>query len=76
MVTAVDCVAVLWTQNFMALSWLAYSVRHPPGVAKFFDRGGALQKIFQLKKYSALRRAICCIWNEIMIVPSHNWKCL
>lgn len=34
----------------MALSWLTYALRHRPGVAKFFDRGGALQKIFHLKK--------------------------
>ena len=50
MVIAVDCVTVLWTENVMALSWLTYSVRHRSGVAKFFDRGGALQKIFQFKK--------------------------
>jgi len=50
MVIAVKCVTVLWTQNVMALSGLTYAVRRPPGVAKFFDRGGALQKIFNLKK--------------------------
>jgi hypothetical protein len=37
----------------MALSWLTYALRHRPGIAKFFDRGGALKKI-QLNKHSAI----------------------
>jgi hypothetical protein len=50
------CYGLLDSERF-GVYWLTYVVRHRPGVAKFFDRGGALQEIFEFRKILGIAAA-------------------